>query len=64
MSKDDDYDDAFNEFIDKNAPKEIWVPDDGSEDDAVAAVRKQYKDAGFRCDRKTALAIVREARSN
>lgn len=62
MSEDDDYDDAFNEFIEMNAPKEIWVPEDGSEDDAAAAVQKQYEDAGFGCDRDTALVIVREAR--
>lgn len=43
-------------------PKEIRVPLDGSETAAVAAVKKQWKSAGFEPSDSEVRKMVREAR--
>ncbi|WP_195166901.1 hypothetical protein [Mycobacteroides abscessus] len=61
---DDDFMRQVNDYVEKNAPKKIEVPDDISEDEAVLAIQKQFEDAGFGCDRDTALEIIQEARDS
>jgi predicted phosphoribosyltransferase len=53
---------AVQEHLDKHMPKQIAVPTDVSEDEAVEAVKKQFADVGEVTD-EDAREIVRQARS-
>jgi hypothetical protein len=52
---------GFQDFMDKNFPKGVNVPTGVSEDKAVRAVQKQFRDAGFDCPHETARGIARHA---
>ncbi|ORW86902.1 hypothetical protein AWB92_24770 [Mycobacterium sp. IEC1808] len=54
----------IEEHVKKNFPEGVSVPTDGSEDEAVRAVQKQFEDRGFGCPDATARDIVRRARGN
>jgi hypothetical protein len=58
-----DLSDDIQQYIDDNFPKGVSVltPDEGSEEDAIRDVQRQFTDAGFDCDKDTAREIVQEA---
>ncbi|MCV6966081.1 hypothetical protein H7J50_20040 [Mycobacterium intermedium] len=54
---------GIEDYVNRNFPKELSVPtpDEASEEEAIRAVQKQFKDAGFDCSAKTARDLVRRA---
>jgi hypothetical protein len=57
----DDLSTQIEDYVKKNFPKGVSVPTGVSEDDAIQAVKKQFRDAGFDCPDETARGIVHHA---
>jgi hypothetical protein len=49
---------CFEDYINKNSPKELSVPTGVSEDEAIQVVKKQLGEHGFDCPDETARRIV------
>lgn len=57
----DDLTTQIEDYVEKNFPKGVSVPTGVSEDEAIQAVKKQFRDAGFDCPDETARGIVQHA---
>ena len=49
---------SFEDYTNKNFPKELSVPTGVSEDEAIQVVKKQLGEHGFDCPDETARRIV------
>jgi hypothetical protein len=57
----DDLSAQIEAYVQKNFPKGVSVPTGVSEDEAIQAVKKQFREAGFDCSDETARGIVHHA---
>jgi hypothetical protein len=57
----DDLTTQIEDYVNKNFPKGVSVPTGVSEDEAIEAVKRQFRESGFDCPDETARGIVQHA---